>query len=168
MDILKAATDWAKAELFSTPFFILFGVLFVLTSIGFWQLGKTEMAKAYILPTLVAGTLLMIIGLGLFFTNKSRLANFPTAYENDASAFVKSELARSEATLKEYRTIVFTVIPLIIAACAIGIMFFDSPVWRASLITIIAMLVVILLVDGTAYTRMDAYNQQLLSVEKES
>ena len=29
MDILKASTDWAKAELFSTPFFILFGVLFM-------------------------------------------------------------------------------------------------------------------------------------------
>ncbi len=167
MDILKAATDWIKDELFSTPFFILFGVLFVLASIGFWQLGKTEIAKAYVIPTLVAGVLLMIIGFGLFFNNKSRLANFPTAYENDASAFVASELARAEATLKEYRTIVFTVIPLIIIACAIGIMFLNTPVWRASLITAIAMLIVILLVDGTASARMDAYNQELLSVEKE-
>ncbi len=167
MNILKAATDWAKAELFSTPFFILFGVLFVLASIGFWQLGKTEMAKAYIIPTLVAGALLIIIGCGLFFTNKSRLDNFPTDYERDESAFVESELARAKGTLKEYRTIVFTAIPLIIATCAIGIMFLNTPIWRASLITTIAMLVVILLVDGTAYARIDAYNQQLLSVEKE-
>ena len=64
MDIIKASTDWIKAELFSTPFFILFGVLFVLASVGFWQLGKTEMAKAYIIPTMVAGILLMIIGIG--------------------------------------------------------------------------------------------------------
>ncbi len=167
MDILKASTDWAKAELFSTPFFILFGVLFVLASIGFWQMGKTEMAKAYIIPTLVAGVLLMIIGFGLFFTNKSRLANFPTAYENDASAFVESELSRAEATLKEYQTIVFTAIPLIIAACSLVILFIDKPIWRASMITTIAMLVVILLIDGTAYARIDAYSQQLLSVEKE-
>ena len=166
MDILKVATDWAKAELFSTPFFILFGVLFVFASIGFWQLGKTEIARAYITPTLVAGALLMIIGFGLFFTNKSRLANFPAAYERDASAFVASELARAEGTLKEYKTIVFTAIPLIIAACSIGIMFLNTPIWRASLITTMAMLVVILLVDGTAYARIDAYNQQLLSVEK--
>ncbi|MFK7906352.1 MAG: hypothetical protein AB8B69_14570 [Chitinophagales bacterium] len=167
MDILKTSTDWAKAELFSTPFFILFGALFVLASIGFWQMGKTEMAKAYIIPTLVAGFLLMIIGFGLFFTNKSRLASFPTAYENDASAFVESELARAEATLKEYQTIVFTVIPLIIAACSLVILFIDKPIWRASMITTIAMLVVILLIDGTAYSRIDAYHQQLLSVEKE-
>lgn len=167
MDILKASTDWVKAELFSTPFFILFGVLFLIASIGFWQLGRTEMAKAYIIPTLVAGTLLMIIGFGLFFTNKSRLADFPIAYNRDASAFVASELARAEATLKEYRTVVFTAIPLLIVACAIGIMFFTTPIWRASLITAIAMLVVILLIDVTAYARIDAYNQQLLSVEQE-
>jgi len=168
MEILKASTDWAKAELFSTPFFILFGVLFILASAGFWQLGKTDMAKAYIIPTLVAGILLTIIGVGLFFTNKSRLANFPIAYEQDASVFVESELVRAEATLKEYKNVVFTAIPLIIAACALGIMFFSTPNWRASLITTIAMLVVILLIDGTASARVDVYNQQLMSVQKDS
>jgi len=111
MNILKTATDWAKAELFSTPFFILFGILFVLASVGFWQLGKTDMAKAYIIPTLVAGILLMTIGLGLFFTNKSRITQFETAYNSNAFAFVESELTRAEATLKEYQTIVFKVIP---------------------------------------------------------
>ncbi len=167
MDILKTATDWAKAELFSTPFFILFGVFFILASIGFWQLGKTDMAKAYIIPTLVAGALLMTIGFGLFFTNKSRITQFETAYNSDASAFVESEIARAESTLKEYKIIVFTVIPLIIAACSFVILFIDKPIWRASLITTIAMLVVILLIDGTAYARIDAYNEQLLLVEKE-
>ena len=127
MDILKAATDWVKAELFSTPFFILFGVLFVLASVGFWQLGKTELARAYIIPTLVAGGLLMIIGLGLFFNNRSRLANFPIAYEQDATAFVASEIARSEATLKEYSNVVFTAIPILIIGCALGIKFLSNP-----------------------------------------
>ncbi len=167
MDILKESADWAKAELFSTPFFVLFGVLFAVAGIGFWQLGKTEMAKAYIIPTLIAGILLMTIGFGLFFTNKTRLASFPVTYERDASAFIESELARAGGTLKEYKTVVFTAIPLIIAACAIGIMFLSRPTWRAGLITAIAMLIVILLIDGLAYARIDAYNQQLLSVEKE-
>ncbi|WP_310993966.1 hypothetical protein [Aequorivita marina] len=166
MDILKTATDWAKAELVSTPFFILFGVIFMAASLGFWQLGKTEIAKAYIIPTLVAGSLLIIIGLGLFFTNKARVTQFETAYNTDASAFVASELERTEATLKEYKNVVFTAVPLIIIACALGIMFLNTPIWRASFITAIAMLVVILLIDGTASARVDAYNKQLLSVEK--
>ena len=166
MDILKAATDWAKAEVFSTQFFILFGGLFLLASIGFWQIGKTELARAYIIPTLVAGVLLLIIGFGLYFTNKSRAASFPVAYENDASAFIESELARAESTLKEYKNIVFKIIPLIIVACALVLVFVDKPSWRASMITSIAMLVVILLIDGTAHARIKAYNQQLLSTEK--
>lgn len=167
MDILKAATDWAKAELFSTPFFILFGVVFMAASMGFWQLGKTEMAKAYIIPTLVAGALLTIIGLGLFFTNKSRITQFETAYNRNASDFVASEIERAESTLKEYQNVVFTAIPIIIAACALVLLFANGPGWRASMITTIAMLVVILLIDGTAHARIDAYHKQLLSVENE-
>lgn len=167
MDILKAATDWAKAELFSTPFFILFGMAFLVASIGFWQLGKTEMARAYIIPTLVAGCLLLIIGLGLFFTNRSRITQFEKAYHTDAAAFVDVELERAQATLKEYDTIVFTAIPIIIIACALVLLLVSSPIWRASMITTIAMLVVILLVDGTAHARIDGYNKQLQLAAKE-
>ena len=167
MEILKTATDWAKAEVFSSTFFILFGVMFVLACMGFWQLGKTDMAKAYIIPTLVAGTLLLTIGFGLFFTNKSRITEFETAYNSDASAFVESEIARAERTLNEYKTIVFKAIPLIIAACALVIIFINTPIWRASMITTMAMMVVILLVDGTAHARIEAYKEQLVSVEKQ-
>ena len=68
MDILKTAIEWAKAEVFSATFFILFGVMFVSATVGFWQLGKTDIAKAFVFPTLVAGVLLLTIGLGLFFS----------------------------------------------------------------------------------------------------
>jgi len=47
------------------------------------------------------------------------------------------------------------------------ILFVNSHNWKASMITIIAMLVVILLIDGNAYARIDAYHKQLLSVEVE-
>ena len=36
MDILKIANDWAKAELVSTPFFILAGTVFIVMGFGFW------------------------------------------------------------------------------------------------------------------------------------
>lgn len=160
MDILKLATDWAKAEVFSTRFFILFAILFLTASFGFWQLGKTDLAKAYIIPTLVAGLLLLTIGLGLFFTNKSRITQFETAYNKDASAFVASEIARAESTLKEY-TVVFKVVPLIIIVAALLIIFINTPTWRAIGITTIAMMIVILLVDGTAHARIDDYYKQL-------
>ena len=97
----------------------------------------------------------------MFYTNKLRITQFETAYNNDAIAFVDSELVRAENTLKEYQTIVFKATPLIIATCALIIVFVDKPIWRASMITTIAMLIVILLIDGTAHSRISNYNTQL-------
>ncbi len=165
MDILKIATDWAKAEVFSSSFFILFGILFLLGSLGFWQWGKTEIAKAFPVPTLVAGTLLLVIGLGLVYSNKARLADFPGAHSSDAAAFVKSEIVRSEKTMHEYQNIVFKIIPLIIVVAALLFVFVDKPTWRAIGITTIAMMVVILLIDTNAHGRIAEYKQQLLEAE---
>ena len=160
MELLKLATEWAKAEVFSTRFFILFAILFLIASIGFWQLGKSDLAKAYIYTTLAAGLLLMTIGLGLFFTNKSRITQFEKAFKADTTAFYQSEIERTESTLKEY-TVVFKVIPILIIVAALAILFMNTPTWRAISITTIAMLVVILLVDGTAYSRIEAYHKEL-------
>lgn len=167
MDILKASTDWAKAELVSTPFFVLAGLVFLTMSLGFWQLGKTNLTKAYILPTLVAGTLLVIIGLGLFFTNKARITQFETAYQENVVAFVDTELVRVKATIKEYSNVVFSGIPIIIVICAVILHFESTPGWRASMITSIAMLSVILLIDGLAHARIVEYNEQLQKAQLE-
>ncbi len=165
MEILKLTTDWAKAELVSTSFFIVIGIAFVLASFGFWQFGKTDLTRAYIIPMLVAGIFLITVGLGLFFTNKARITKFETAYNDDISTFVASELERSEATLKEYKTIVFTAIPFIIVACGLVIFLVNTPIWRASMISTIAMLAVILLIDGLAHARIEAYYKELKKAE---
>jgi len=167
VDLLKISIEWAKGEVFSAQFFILFGIMFVLATLGFWQLGKTDFAKAFVFPTLVAGILLLAVGLGIFFTNKSRITSFATAYEADPSAFVQSEITRTEKSMGEYETIVFKVIPLIIIVAALLIIFIDKPIWRAISITTIAMMVVILMVDNNADARIKAYNKQLILVEKE-
>lgn len=167
MEILKLATEWAKAEIFSSRFFIFFAILFLIASIGFWQLGKTDLAKAYIIPVLIAGLLLMTIGLGLFFTNKSRITQFENAFNSDAPAFFQSEIERSESTLKEY-TVVFRVIPILIIAAALLILFLNTPTWRAISITTIVMLIVILLVDGNANARIEAYHKGLKLVDMEN
>ena len=165
MDILKIAIEWAKSEVFSTRFFMVFALIFLIASLGFWQLGKTEIAKAYVIPTLVAGILLMTIGVGLFYTNKMRVKQFEIAYHEDASAFIASEVARVDATLKEY-TNVFRIIPMIMIVASLVIIFVQTPTWRAISITTIAMMIVILLVDGTAHARIDQYRKQLEQVTK--
>ncbi|WP_425391188.1 hypothetical protein [Ekhidna sp.] len=167
MEVLKIAQEWARAEVFSSRFFILFAILFLTASAGFWQLGKTELAKAYVIPLLVAGVLLMTIGLGLFFTNKVRITQFEKAFNQGASAFATSEMARAESTLKEY-TVVLKVVPLIIVVAALLIIFINSPTWRAIGITTIAMMIVILLVDGNAHARIDAYYKQMITLVKQN
>ncbi|MEM9526877.1 MAG: SDR family NAD(P)-dependent oxidoreductase [Bacteroidota bacterium] len=128
---------------------------------GFWQLGKTEMARAFIWPTLIAGVLLLLIGTGLTFTNRSCMASFPEAYANDANTFVTEEIARAEQTMQEYQTIVFKVILLIITVASVLLLFVNTPVWWAIGITTIAMMVVILFVDSNANARMEHYYEQL-------
>lgn len=164
MELLKLATEWAKAEVFSTRFFILFAILFLIASVGFWQLGKTDLAKAYIIPTLVAGILLLIIGSGLNYTNIQRVKQFEKGFQTDTFAFYQSEIERTESTLKEY-TVVFKVIPIIIVIAAVLILFVNTPTWRALSITTIAMLLVILLVDGTAHSRIESYNKELRMID---
>ncbi|MBW1295014.1 hypothetical protein [Aquimarina litoralis] len=167
MEILKASINWAKAEVFSSAFFILFGVLFLIATIGFWQLGKSEFAKAFMVPTLVAGILLLIIGCGLVYSNTSRISSFPIAYESDALGFVQSEITRTEKTMKEYQLIVFKIIPLMIIIAAMLIIFIDRPSWRIGSMVAIALLAIILLIDSNANARIEAYNKELVSAQKE-
>lgn len=167
IDILKAATDWAKAEVYSSTFFIIFGAMFILASIGFWQLGKSDMAKAYIIPTIVAGILLLVVGVGIFYANNSRVTSFTKDYKIDSIEFVKTELIRTEKTIEEYNLVVFKIIPSLIVVFSLIIIFIDKSNWRASMITSIAMLVMILFVDSNAKTRLEFYNNQLnLQVEQ--
>ena len=161
MDILKASIDWARAELYSTSFFVLFGIIFLFACLGFWQLGKTELAKAYIVPTMIAGVLLIIIGIGLFYTNKVRITQFQSEFQDDQYLFVQTELERVNNTLNEYDLIVFTIIPIMIMICSVGLVFINQPSWRASLIISIAMLIIILLIDGTAQSRIVIYQKKL-------
>lgn len=87
-------------------------------------------------------------------------------HTKDATAFVASEITRTENTLKEYKTIVFKAIPIIIILATLLIIFINSPTWRAISITTIAMMLIILLIDGTAHARIETYKKELELVNK--
>ena len=167
MELLKLATDWAKAEVFSTRFFIFFAILFLIASFGFWHLGKTDLAKAYIIPTLVAGILLLIIGSGLVYTNIQRVKQFEKDFNTDETAFYQSEIERSESTIKQF-TFVFKLVPILIIVAALLILFINTPTWRAISVTTISMLIVILLIDGNAQSRIENYHKELKLVDIEN
>ncbi|WP_153770630.1 hypothetical protein [Labrenzia sp. CE80] len=162
MDILKTSTDWAKAELWSNGFFALFGVMFVLASLLFWLRGETDMARAFVLPMFVAGVLMLILGGGLFYGTWKSLAGFAPAFAEGRAGFVASEIERVDRTMAQYGTAVFAVMPLMIAAAALLIIFIHGPVWRSALITAIVFLSLIMLIDSKANARLEAYKKALI------
>ncbi len=161
MDILHIATAWAKAEVLSSKFFVVAALLFIALSVGFWQLGRTEIARAYITPMAVCGGLLLIIGVGLIYNNQQRLKAFPAAYTADKTAFIDSELKRTEATIKQTEDTIFRWIPILIVAAALLIIFIGTPAWRAACITAIAMLIVLLVVDSNSHARIVNYDKAI-------
>lgn len=165
MDIIKAATDWTKAEIFSAQFFIFFGILFLLASLGFWQWGKTEVAKAYIFPVLVAGALLLAAGCSFYFTNRAKLQTIDTDYQSNPTLFVQSELERSQKTIDSYDNVAFKVFPIIVLIACLLVIFFSHPLLRAICITIMAFMVILFIIDSNANARMKIYKSQLLAIE---
>ena len=165
MDLLKEALDWAKAEVFSASFFVLFGIAFLIATYGFWQMGKTDFAKSFLYPTMVAGILLLAIGVGLVYSNKTRINNFPKAHQKDATAFLQEEVERVEKTMSDFERILFKIIPLIIVIAALVIVFVNKPLWQAIGITTIAFMVILLLVDSNSYARLAAYHKQLMLIQ---
>ena len=113
MEILKLSTDWAKAEVFSARMITLLSFFFFLVAIGFWQLGRTAMAKAFVWPLLVAGVLMICIAAGLYSANKPRILSFETACKNDQGEFIQNEIARTAKSQNDLATIVFKVLPII-------------------------------------------------------
>lgn len=166
MEIVKIASEWAKAEIFSAKVFMLFGIVFIVAAIGFWQLGKTELARAFIFPTLIAGALLLVAGIGFYFGNTSRLSNFETDYTSNPASFIQSEIARADKTMNEYNTVAFKVFPAIIILSSVLIIFLNGPIWRSICMIIIAFFVIVLLIDSHANERMKNYHDQLLLIEK--
>jgi len=163
MDIFKTSTDWARAELLSNGLFALFGVMFIGTSLLFWTRGETDMARAFVIPMLVAGVLMLILGGGLFYGTWKSSAGFAPAFAEDAAGFVVSEIERVDRTMAQYGTAVFKVMPLMIAAAALLIVFMHSPGWRAALITAIVFLGLVMLIDSSANARLEAYKATLVS-----
>jgi len=135
--------------------------LFLIGALGFWQLGKSAVAKAFIYPTLVCGTLLLIVGIGLLITNLSRMKNFESTYNANSLRFIESEIIRAEKSIGEYNLDVFKIISALIVILAASLIFIKSPNWKVIGITTMAMLIVILIIDTNASERIKQYKHVL-------
>jgi ABC-2 type transport system permease protein len=166
MDIMKLSTDWAKAEVFSGKMVWFFALVYIFAAFGFFYLGRTAMAKAFFLPLLVAGCLLIAIGAGLFFANKPRIIRFEKEYQQDPGTFIAREIQRT-AESKKQLTLVFKILPVIIIVAALIILLLpDSLAWRAIAVTLIATIVFLMFVDSNTEARNSAYHSKLIAIRQ--
>lgn len=161
MEIVKAATTWAKAEIISAIFFILFGLIYILISFYFKQMGSNTLGNALFTPLLIAGALLVLAGIGFYVSNKSKLNNFEKDYRSNPASVVQAELERTESTIKTYQNVALKVFPAIMLIAAVIAFFVASPLLRAICIAVFAFLFVLVLLDSQALKRMKVYQNHL-------
>ncbi len=164
-DIVKLSTDWAKAEVFSGKMVWLFSVITILTAVGFWYLGRTAMARAFVWPLLVAGLFLIAVGAGLVLANKPRVDQFEQAHRKDPEAFVRQEIRRTTESQKQL-TLVFRILPAIIIIAALPIIGLPgSPIWRAIAVTLIVTAGFLMVVDSNTEARNTQYHSRLAAIK---
>lgn len=161
MDIIKFSMEWAKAEVFSAKMVGLYSLFILLTALAFYLLGKTPVAKAFIWPLAIAGILMIIVSGGLYFSNQPRIEQFQNEYIVHPLSFIKKEIQRTAKSQKDFE-LVFKILPLIIIIAALLIVFTSTPLWRATGITIILLMVSLMFIDSNTEARNAAYHEQLL------
>jgi hypothetical protein len=161
VDVLKLSTDWAKAEIFSAKMVGLYSLLVLLLASGFWQLGKTAMARAFIIPLIVMAILMIAVAAGLYLANKPRISQFQKEVNNDPEVFLQKEVQRTAKSQAELG-MVFKVLPAIIIIAAFLIIFVPSPQSRAIGITVILLMASLMVVDSNIDARNTAYHRNLL------
>lgn len=161
MEIVRTATEWARAEIVSSKIFMLFGLFYMIGSIGLWKLGTTALAKALVIPLLVTGVLLLVAGISFYLSSKSLLSDFEKKYVENATAIMDSEIERTQKTIKTYENVALKVFPAIIILATLVFFFVSSPMIRAISLAVIAFLFVLVLLDSQALKRMKIYNYEL-------
>lgn len=164
MNIIDISVAWAKGEVFSAKIVALISLFTLVCSLGFYLWGKTEVARAYWLPLTTAGVALVVIAIGLFSANNPRIESFQTQYKASPEAFIKAELERTAKSERDLNTIVFRVLPLIVVACAVGVIFIKGMHWRAWLTVMMVLTSFLMVLDSNTKARNMAYRQQLLKL----
>lgn len=164
MEIIKMSTDWARAEIFSAKVVWIFSIITIVSAVGFYYLGKTAMAKAFVIPLAIIGFLIAIIGTGLYAANKPRVTQFEESYKTDSVAFIQKEIERTSKSNGDF-VLVFKVLPILMIVGAAMLLLGKSPYWQTSGLSLVLLAVFLMAVDSNTAARNEAYRQELLKIQ---
>lgn len=160
MDIVKLSTEWARSEVFSAKIIALLSIVVLLTAVGFFYFGKTQMARAFIIPMLVSGVFLVAVSAGLYFANQPRIEKFEKEFIENPKDFVQKEIQRTEKSNNDFK-LVFQILPLLAIVGSLLIFFLKNPHWKAIGIVLVLLSALLMLIDANTAARNDNYLNEL-------
>ena len=161
MDILKIATDWAKIELTSNSVFVLASVIFLSVSFFLQICARASHFSTYSLPFVIAAILLLILGAGLLFSTWQHSTNLEFQFQQDMTLFIQAELTRAEKTISQYKLAVNVIFPALGLISFFILLVFQNDQVRASAITSVIVLLILITVDTAAKERLVKYTKDL-------
>ena len=161
MDILKIATDWAKIELISNAVFVLASIIFLSVSFALQTYARESHFSTYALPFLIAAILLLILGAGLLFSTWQHSTNLEFQFQQDKALFIQAELTRAEKTISQYKLAVYMIFPALGLISFCILLVFQNDQVRASAVTSVIVLLILIIVDTAAKERLIKYTKDL-------
>ena len=161
MDILKIATDWAKIELISNSVFVLASVIFLSVSFFLQICARESHFSTYSLTFVIAAIMLLILGAGLLFSTWQHSTNLEFQFQQDMTLFIQAELTRAEKTISQYKLAVNVIFPALGLISFFILLVFQNDQVRASAITSVIVLLILITVDTAAKERLVKYTKDL-------
>ena len=149
IDILKTATEWAKAEMLSSAFFCPAGFRRSLYQPAVRRNVKEQIRPKPMSSLFSSGGIVDHFRVGLVIPESGCVCRLPRgAFKIRGGIFPAPELP-ARKTISGYETAIYRVLPLITLIAA-GLPFFVKAPSGASCVSTIAMMAVILVIDTNA------------------
>lgn len=161
MNFYQYTQNWLKGELFEGTIILISGIILIIIALLFWKFGSTPNAKSLVIPIFVVG-LLFSLGIGsMMFSNQKRITQFEEAYQDNPTAFIKSEKQRVEDFQVLYKySVGFAAISFLLTIIAFG--FFENRIFQSICIALMIISVSLIVIDHFSKERSQIYYVEIL------
>ncbi len=160
MDFIQHTLNWCKGEIFEAKLILLYGIVVIIIALLFWKTGSTPSAKAMLFPLLAVGFMFSGIGGGMLYSNHNRMIEYPAAFQENPSKFVKAEKERTDEFMSWYPVTRYIMIGF--ALLGFGLyLFWTTPLGRAIGMSLVLMSLSTFFVDHFSEERAEMYHYHI-------
>lgn len=161
MNIIEHSIAWAKGEQFEGMCIAVGGILSIVLAILLWKFGTTINAKSLVIPTLVFGLLLTLMGGFMIYSNGQRQHDFQQSYEKNSIEFTQQEKMRVEDFQFMYPTSLAISVVCFLTTL-IAFVWSNNPNFQAIGIVLSVFGLSLIIIDFFSKERAAIYYEQIL------